>query len=349
MKQKLLLLLTLLSVSYTSAQDVDYYTPRQGEGIAYFLPKTQVRVTITAQKTIFTPGEFCQYANRYLRLNDVSSQAETKWDIKGIHVETYGVPDSTKAYIIKLKDKSVASNIALNDRGIVIAINTDAPRQQKASHKPAPPTVSNDNPREFMTEEILSAGSSAKMAELTAKEILNIRESKNSIVRGNADNLPKDGESLKLMLANLDRQEKALTAAFTGSTSTEEKQFTFDVTPSADIKGQVVARFSRLLGVLPTDNYAGEPIYIDIQPVAPLPIVRPDEKKKKRPEGIIYNIPAEGLVKVYDNQTTFVNGKLLFTQFGTTETLTKKLFDRKVNTRVVFNEDSGAILRIDKD
>lgn len=36
------------------------------------------------------------------------------------------------------------------------------------------------DPRSFMTEEILIAGSTAKMAELVAKEIYNIRESKNS-------------------------------------------------------------------------------------------------------------------------------------------------------------------------
>ena len=34
------------------------------------------------------------------------------------------------------------------------------------------------NPRDFLTEEILMAGSTAKMAELVAKEIYNIRESK---------------------------------------------------------------------------------------------------------------------------------------------------------------------------
>ena len=37
------------------------------------------------------------------------------------------------------------------------------------------------NPRDFLTEEILMAGSTAKMAELVAKEIYNIRESKNAL------------------------------------------------------------------------------------------------------------------------------------------------------------------------
>ena len=52
---------------------------------------------------------------------------------------------------------------------------------------------------------------------LIAKEIYNIRESKNALVRGQADNMPKDGEQLKIMLANLEEQEAAMTEMFSGT------------------------------------------------------------------------------------------------------------------------------------
>lgn len=108
-----------------------------------------------------------------------------------------------------------------------------------------------------MTEEILMAGSTAKMAELTAKEIYNIRESKNLILRGQADTMPKDGASLKLIMDNLDKQEKALTQMFAGTTDREDKVFTVLVTPEDNTKDKIVLRFSRLLGALSTDNLAG--------------------------------------------------------------------------------------------
>lgn len=50
------------------------------------------------------------------------------------------------------------------------------------------------------------SNSSAKMAELVAKEIYSIRESRNALLRGEADNMPKDGAQLKLMLDNLNQQ-----------------------------------------------------------------------------------------------------------------------------------------------
>lgn len=84
----------------------------------------------------------------------------------------------------------------------------------------------NVNPRDFLTEEILMSNSTAKMAELVAKEIYSIRESKNALLRGEADNMPKDGAQLKLMLDNLTLQERAMTEMFAGKVTTEEKIYT---------------------------------------------------------------------------------------------------------------------------
>ena len=109
--KKAIVALALLASAGIHAQD--YYTPGEGEGIVYFLPKTQIAVDIIATRVDFKPGEFGLYANRYLRLNNVRTQPETHWEIKDIKVRTVGVPDSTKAYIMKLKDKSLASNIEL--------------------------------------------------------------------------------------------------------------------------------------------------------------------------------------------------------------------------------------------
>lgn len=86
------------------------------------------------------------------------------------------------------------SNVELTNNGLIKAINTTAPDIQKAEYVLEKPQH-HENPRQYMTEEILLAGSSAKMAELTAKEIYNIRESKNLILRGQADTMPKDGAS----------------------------------------------------------------------------------------------------------------------------------------------------------
>ena len=298
----------------TKAQNIDYYTPGEGEGIAYFLPKTAVEINVIATRIKYTPGDFCQYANRYLRVNDVTSEPSTSWEIKRIEVSTAGVPDSTKAYIIKLNDKSVMSDIEITDNGIIKAINTSAPKSAKQNYILEKSQQPEDG-RKYMTEEILSAGSTAKMAELTAKEIYNIRESKNLILRGQADTMPKDGESLKEATA---------------------------------------LRFSKKLGILPSDDLAGEPMYVKIDNSNPMQLYETegddDKKKKKAPRGIIYNIPGKGSVTItFGGKTIFEDSNMMFSQFGSTELLVKDLFNKKVNTRVIFDTATGGIQKIDKD
>ena len=64
----------LLSISLTaSAQtEVGWFVPGTTvEGVTYFLPRTAFRVIIIAEKTTTRPGDFCKYADRYLRLKNV--------------------------------------------------------------------------------------------------------------------------------------------------------------------------------------------------------------------------------------------------------------------------------------
>lgn len=332
-----------------SAYSQESYVPQEGEGIVYFLPKTKVAIDIIATKVDYQPGDFCLYASRYLRLNNIGTKPETHWEIKDIRVRLEGVPDSTNAYIIKLKDKNVASNVELTDKGIVKAINTTSTEKEQLPDYKLETPQPHENASKYMTEDILMAGSTPKMAELTAREIYNIRDSKNLILRGQADTMPKDGASLQLVIEQLDKQEKALAQAFTGVTDRTDKVFTILVEPEKNMQEQIAARFSTQLGVLPVNNLAGDPIYVSIRNTSTLPATEEDQKKKKRNKGIIYNIPGKGNVTVTYQGKKLFDDNMAFTQFGYTEVLVDGLFDKKVNTRVIFNPTTGGIVKIDKD
>ncbi len=350
MIKKGILFFGLLTACHLQAQDVAHYTPGTlDEGVVYYLPKTQIEIKVTATKVTYTPGELCQYANRYLRLQGVSAQPSEHWEINSIRVGTIGVPDAEKAYSIKLKDKMVTSQVELTEEGIIKAINITVPEEEKARKEKPMEKPKRVDPRNFMTEEILMAGSSNKMAELIAKEIYNIRESKNSLTRGQADYMPQDGAALKIMLNNLEEQEKALTEMFSGYTERTEKTFTFYVEPEQEITNQVVCRFSKKLGVVKEDNLAGEPIYLSVINESTLPPADEEAKAKKKLDGVIYNIPGKGNIIVKTSDKTYFEGELPITQFGETEVLVNSLFNKKVNTRVIFSPVTGGIMKIDKD
>ncbi len=351
MKKAIVLFSLLLSVSGFAQTDVSGYVPgKSQDAVTYFLPKTIIEVEVEATKVTYTPGEFCKYADRYLRLTGISDQESSYWEISKVTVKPVGMPDPDNVYSVKLKDKTIAPLMELTEDGIIKSINK--PLEKKTGKKAAEASQQQKtkiNPRDFMTEEILMASSSAKMAELVAKEIYNIRDSKNAIIRGQADNMPKDGEAMKLMLANLEAQEAAMLEMFTGTTDRETKKYTLRLVPNKDLNKQVLFRFSKRLGVVANDDLSGVPVYVTLNNLNTVPA--PDEKaksEKKKIEGIVYNVPGKAQLTIFNSNKTYYDGTLPITQFGNQETLADNLFNKKTTTQVTFDPVTGGLVRIER-
>jgi hypothetical protein len=360
MKKTLFGLLVLTALTAGAQTEVTSYRPGvTAEGVTYFLPRTALRVVVTTERTDYTPGDFCDYADLYLHLSGVSSQRSTTWRIKDVIITSFGIPDTAKVFSIRLKDKTVAPLVSLTDAGILLSINTEA--DEKPVPYVLPEAVVTDNKlngRSYMNEDILSATSTAKMAELTASEIYDIRDSRNSLTRGEADNLPKDGAQLKLMLDQLDRQNEALTQLFKGSEKTTVQSFAFIIDPSESIARKVLFRFSSKLGVLDSDDLAGAPVYFSVTDQKTVPVPTAEEGnakqpfykmnlKKKEENGVRYNVPSRALVQVFDADKNLAEGDFSMGQFGNVELLSTALFNKKTTTKVTFRSADGSINRVD--
>ena len=340
------ILFSALSLTATAQTEVERFVPGSTlEGVAYYLPRTAFRVTVIAEKTTIRPGDFHKYADRYLRLQNVPTEESVQWNLKSITMEPFGKPDKDKAYSIKIKSKTVAPLVGLSRDGILLSINCDAdesflPDLPKPEKGQAP-----ENPRSYMTQEILAAGSSAKMAELCAQEIYDIRESKNALIRGEAENTPKDGAQLKLMLDQLDKQASVLESLFSGISQTDTEVFSFFYDPQQETDRDVLFRFSQKLGVLDADNLAGEPVIISLKVMETIPTTVPSEetakKRAKMEHGVYYNIPVRTKINITYNSQEYVNMETPMAQFGIVEILSSTLFDKKTNTQVTFFQTTG--------
>ena len=354
MKKFLLILFTFhLSLFTSQSQTVSslYQPGVTSEGAVYFLPKTAVNVTLLVEKTSYQPGEFCRYAERFLRLRDVSPESSVAYRIVGIKQYPVAVADTAKRYAVKFDAKTVASNVRLSDDGVLLAINTNPVENASVQRFVAAPRESLPNPRRFMSEEILSAGSTAKMAELTAQDIYEIRESRNLLVRGQADNMPKDGDQLRLMLHQLDLQDRVLTSLFAGNISKDTAEYIFTVVPDKEIQRDILFRFSQKLGLLDQDDLGGTPYYIIIKDLQTVPPAEPvDPKKKNKPvQGIYVNIPGKMRVSVSNATQTLVTDDFPAGQFGHVELLSGALFNKRYTTRLTLNPVSGAVERLDAE
>ena len=366
MKFRLTATLSLVCCVAAMAQTtITNYTPGiSTEGAVYYLPKTAINISITTEKTTYMPGELCQYADRYLRITGISNKEDSYYALKSATLSTEGLPDSEKMYHILFAPNTIAPLVTLTEEGILHAINTSATEGEHPEAAPESttlPATKTLHPRAYMTEDMLMTSSKAKLAELVAKEIYSIRESKNLIIRGQSEHMTKDAESLQIILNSLKEQEEALTQLFTGTTTTETITQTYQVIPGESAERVILGRFSRKLGLLHGDDLAGSPIYIDIKSkqTVPAPIIIPVEetastklvKKKKdenRQDGLVYNLPGKADVKVYTNTRTLTEGVLTLAQLGNTETLSSTLLTKKKDIKIVLDPVTGALLRVEE-
>ena len=346
-------MLLLCAGAQAQTEISDYRPGVTPEGAVYFLPKTVLRFVVQVEKTTYTPGDFCKYAGRYLRLDNVSDEPATRYRVTSIKMDTYGEADKTKAFAVKFNAKSAASNVALADDGTLLAVNAEPRRlQAPAAFRPAP-KPKRPNPRSFLSEEVLAAGSVAKMAELTAQEIYDIRDSKNYLNRGEADYMPKDGEQLRIMLANLDRQDRALTQLFTGTTVKDTAEYVLTVCPQPGMEKQVLFRLSQKLGLVDADDLSGEPYYISVTDEKNLPAAAPEaeggKKKKDKEDGIYVNIPGKISVTIYKGSAVLDSFDASAAQYGYTELLSGELFNKRYTTHLTLNPATGAIDKLDAE
>jgi hypothetical protein len=353
MKRFLFILISILSVPCIAQKEVVPFLSGVNEGITYCLPDTRIEITVETACITRTPGEFSRYAERFLRISNAISKQESYWVMGDINIALSGKPNPDKRYTIKLSTTGTAANVSMDENGIISGINIQAPQETVIEENPGNTTNEKNDASKYMTEEMLQATSTAKLAELTAKEIYTIRESKLAITRGLSENMPKDGLSMQLVLDELDKQEKALTEMFIGHTDTTYQKFSYTLEPAAEfnIDKAILFRFSRKLGILDKEDLAGSPVYYNLKDLESIKFPTPEElanKKTVKKDGVCYNIPGKAEFEIYTAGRTLFKKEIPLAQLGTTEVLAKTLFSKNTSTKVRFDTATGGIISIEK-
>lgn len=321
------------------------------DGAVYFLPKTAVQVRVLVEKSSYKPGEYAIYAQRFLRLSNVGLEPMTTYRVVGVNPLAVAVPDTTKAFAVKFNSKTVAANVALSHDGLLMAINA-IPKEmpEVPAFKPAPKQPVAD-PHQFMNEEIVSAGSTAKMAELTAREIYDLRENRSLIIKGQADPMPADGVQMQLMLNQMNLQDQALTSLFQGVTERDTTEHVITFVPDGPVTHQVLFRLSQRLGLVDSDDLSGVPYYINIENISNLPSTDEEGKARKKlsDTGIYVNVPGKMRLTVYRGGEQLAKSELPAAQFGNVELLSGDLFNKRYTTHLWLNPLTGAVDRLEAE
>ena len=312
----------------------------------YYLPKTTLNIHLLIEKQTYTPGRFSRYAEKYLRVSGVSQDQQVSHRIIGCDVTTLGVRDTTKCFTLRLKGKSESADIRLSDDGVLLSINTDplTPSSSLITQHAAlntQPSSLNTQHASLLSAEVLAAGSTAKMAELTAQQITELRERRQLLATGEADNMPQDERQLQLMLSELDSQCNALTSLFTGTVRRDTTAQEVTLCPDKEMEREVVFRLSRRLGLVDKDDLAGAPYYITLKNLHPAEKVPLPENKKG--EGLYANVPGTVQLTLQQEDQPLATFQVPMAQFGFVELREASLFKR-YHTTLQLHPATGAVV-----
>ena len=346
-----ILVLSLLSTVCLNAQTVNQVQigDNQTYGITYSLPMSEVHLSVKATCTRTKAGIFAQYAEKFLAITDAQQEDSEVWEVANITMTTQAVPDSSRTFHISCPEKAYLPSFYLTERGMLWSVNREPERPAVASagNESAPSEAEPASKLQsvnVLNEEFLKAGSKAKQAEIAARQIYRIRESRMDLLTGDVDNLPADEGSYRLVLANLDSQEKAYLELFTGVTTSEVVVKEYAYSPKEE-DTEILFRFSSRFGFVDADDLSGEPYNIKVSVLEDNRYVPVQlNVKAKVYNGLAYCVPGKASVSLLHGLDCLISGEYSMGQFGHVEFLPSSQFtDKKRPCSAQFNPQTGSI------
>jgi hypothetical protein len=297
-------------------------------------------------------GPYYKYAKKYLGTVDAIAENSQEWTLKRVYISTYGVPVKNKEYLMQFKSGSNLYVMKSED-GLLLSVNAENVVDPKESRKGVAEQTSvleNNGYVKALSGELLVSESLAKRAEIAAQQIYKLRESRTNYATGEADQMPPDGDAMKVVLQQLDEQEKALTALFLGTTQVSTEVKVFDYVPDTlDVKNSVLMRISDFEGMVDNTDYSGEPLYLSMSVIerGELPIDEKGVTKKLPKDAVIYNMPGKARFTLTYEGKKVKEQIFDVAQLGVEYGLDPKLFsNKKAPSFVKFYPETGAVMEI---
>ena len=355
MKRLFGVLVGAMMVCTLSAQNLE----KDEAAIVYYSPKTLIHVDLTYYVETHTPGIFAEYAEELLGIKDVPDTIETKIDLLEAKICTSTEADYTRPHVVRF-DAGIPMLLTMNEKNLLVGYNLPketkptANNKQKDSKQEAlksriPPTWTAPYP-----EEVAKAGNLEEQARAAANQIYRLREMRMFLLGGEVEHMPADGVAMKETLAEMEKEEQALVALFTGEKSSriadthrltfcpgegdtidyDKYQFTHAYVDS--LTSEVLEVEGTIYALKHEEKYEFEPVK--------------DKKKAEKPVNspIVYNLPGYGEVRVRYCGREMAKRTIHYAQAGIDVPLPMSLFTGKELPVIRFNEKTGNIKSITK-
>ncbi|MCQ2974666.1 MAG: DUF4831 family protein [Bacteroidales bacterium] len=193
-----------------------------------------------------------------------------------------------------------------------------------------------------------------EQAQELANQIFILRDDRNALLVGEADNKNQpSGDALKYMIEQLNKLEESYMSMFIGKKIKIEKKYEFSFTPENTKHIQTTLfKFSPEYGVQPKTSLRGNPINIDITNLLNNSVEQIFEenqaniirKNKIKPSfnGIAYLTPANGLIRIIQNNSAISEKIININQMGIIRYLPSTLME-DTNFKAIFYPEYGTL------
>ena len=285
-----------------SAQTVSAYKANvidQANAVSYALPRTVLRVELTAQRTIVRSGPYARFAQRYLGVIAPLADKEL-YAITDARMTYCEEADPAQVYVLNNPGSIDGTVYTITPEGAVAVSpgGSQPARFAAAACGIAAPTADVITPisnilsdtsvvKVPINKKKIAESSLEEMAADAANTIFLLRKRKMELVTGEAgENV--FGAGLEAALRTLTTLEEEYLALFMGKQAVQTVTRTYDVIPEAGKNNLIVCRFSPTAGLLADNDLSGQPIVLEITPEQKADAIALPRKAPREAKGTIY-------------------------------------------------------------
>ncbi len=360
LKKLSLLTLIVLSISCSTTRitttNLHDLASFESGGDIYALPQTRLLYSVTAIESKFSPGPYCDFAQKYLGIDNVQKLPKTKWQLKDIDLCRISEPDPDHFYSIKTEGK-LDFNLELNGlqkegllllpaslqgyqidynnlvHPVVDIMHTDLSVKPFYTIKKS---KERNSGRDTLNTRLPVYAGSLKVkttdakAEEAAAFIIKIRKRRFKLLAGQYE-VVHEGTAMETSVKELNKLEEEYLSLFIGSVESDTiyKVFTFVPEANEKIQRTTLFKFSETSGFLSPNNPQGESVVVEItnlEKSSTLKQLQLPVSAMSYNDLVFYRLPDRATVKARYGSHLLHEAEIPICQFGT---LIPKYFEQK--------------------
>lgn len=353
----------IVSVCALAASSVAFAQKADPEGyLTYSLPNTVIVLEVEAVQENFYAGPYAAFAEKYLGISAQKKDEQT-YQLKSVKMTTMIEADQSRRFSVNVSNGEIDARVMkLSSAGLVsmadafygeetkwrfpMAADGDFSDMGVSSNVVSESTTlyrNNDVNSRFnnmqVRQDILVEKSLEKKASEMAQKVIDARDMRYNIVTGDTD-ATYSGEAMQAAIDELTRVEKEYLTLFIGYKTTQTHKMYFEVIPHpGDMQKYIAFRLSDSEGLVPSDNFSGKPIIMEILPqeIADTDVAKEEAKAQADAETMLeetgksvkikspaekkkalvhYRIPAACTVKLFNGTQLLLQSRVPIYQLG---------------------------------